>query len=199
MFDTWQNKNISPEKRGRGSTESYGDEFYARYETMDGYTVIYDTDKDIYCFAIPAKGNLISSGIPSYKPIPGGIPRHLQEDKKVRNKKFEEKFQMMRPKKSPPPGVSATLGRNNGLLPGTQLSQESKVRGLTILVNFKDVTTRISKEHVDSLLNGDNFTAHGNSCSVKEYYKTISSNRIVISLDPMNGREELGTNIINAP
>jgi M6 family metalloprotease-like protein len=125
-----------------------------------------------------AKGTLVSSGAPLYKPLPRGIVRHLQEDKKIRNKKFNEKYQMMRPKKSPPPGVSATLGSNNGLLPGTQLSREKKVRGLTILINFKDVTTQIRKADVDALLNGDNFNAYGNSCSVKEYYKKISSNRL---------------------
>lgn len=156
----------------------YGDEFYARYETMDGYTVIYDTDKDTYCFAALAKGALISSGAPIYKPVPLGTVRHLQEDKTVRNKKFDEKYQMMRPSTSPPPGVSATLGRNNGLLPGTRLSRERKVRGLTILINFQDVKTQISIDHVNALLNSDNFSAYGNSCSVKQYYQKISSNRM---------------------
>jgi len=168
-----------PQKNGKDvQLKVYGDEFYARYETMDGYTVLYDTDKETYCFAVLAKGVLISSGAPIYKPMPIGVIRHIQEDKTVRNKKFDEKYQMMRPPNSPPPGVSATLGRNNGLLSGTQLSRESKVKGLTILINFKDVTTRIGKEHVEALLNGDNFSAYGNSCSVKEYYKKISSNRI---------------------
>ena len=168
-----------PQKNGQDvQLRVYGDEFYARYETMDGYTVVYDTDKKLYCFAALAKGLLVSSGAPLFKAVPRGLVRHLQEDKKVRNQKFDEKYQMMRPQKSPPPGVSATLGRNNGLLPGTQLSQEKKVRGLTILVDFQDVTTQITKADVDALLNGDNFTAFGNSCSVKEYYKILSSNKI---------------------
>ncbi len=168
-----------PQKNGKDvQLRVYGDEFYARYEAMDGYTVVYDTDKEQYCFATLAKGILISTGAPIYKPVPGGIVRHLQEDKKVRNKKFAEKHQLMHPKASPPPGVSATLGKNNGLLPGTQLSGQSKVRGLTILINFQDVTTQISRADVDGLLNGDNFNAHGNFCSVKEYYKTLSSNKI---------------------
>jgi M6 family metalloprotease-like protein len=168
-----------PQKNGKDvQLRVYGDEFYARYETMDGYTVLYDTDKEQYCFALPAKGNLISSGAPIYKPVPRGLIRHLQEDKQVRNQKFDERYRLMRPQKAPPPGVSATLGRNNGLLPGTQLSREPKVKGLTILINFQDVTTHISKTDVEGLLNGDNFTAHGNSCSVKQYYKRISSNRM---------------------
>ena len=168
-----------PQKEGKDiQLRVYGDEFYARYETMDGYTVLYDTDKDRYCFAILARGTLVSSGAPVTKPVPNGVIRHLQEDKTVRNKKFDEKYQMMRPENSPPPGVSATLGKNNGLLPGTQLSRETRVNGLTILINFKDVTTQITRDHVSALLNDDHFNAHGNSCSVKAYFKTMSSNRI---------------------
>jgi len=156
----------------------YGDEFYARYENLNGYTVVYDTNKEKYCFATLVKGSLVSSGAPMDKPVPLGIVRSLQEDKKVRNQKFDEKYQMLRPQKSPPPGVSATLGRNNGLLPGTLLSGEQKVRGVTILINFQDVTTQIQKSDVDALLNSDNFNAHGNFSSVKEYYNLLSSNKI---------------------
>ncbi|WP_022665711.1 M6 family metalloprotease domain-containing protein [Desulfospira joergensenii] len=168
-----------PQKNGADiQLRVYGDEFYARYETLDGYTVVYDTDKDLYCFSVLAGGRLVSSGAPTHKPVPLGVVRHLQEDKGIRNSRFDERFRLMRPKKSPPPGVSATLGRNNGLLPGTRLNREARVKGLTILVEFKDVRTRITRDHVDGLLNGENFTAYGNACSVREYYKTMSSSRI---------------------
>src|SRR5262245_18205505 len=29
----------------------FGDEFYARYETLDGHTVVLDTDLGLYCYA----------------------------------------------------------------------------------------------------------------------------------------------------
>lgn len=168
-----------PQKDGQDvQLRIFGDEFYARYETTDGYTVVYDTDVGKYCYAMVVKGHLVSSGAPIYKPVPKMLVRHLQDDKAVRNDKFDQRYDLMRPKASPPPGVSATLGSNNGLLSGTQLSQEAKVQGLTILVNFQDVKTQISSDHVKGLLNGDNFSAYGNSCSVKDYYKFISSNRL---------------------
>ncbi|MBU1171766.1 MAG: M6 family metalloprotease domain-containing protein [Proteobacteria bacterium] len=156
----------------------FGDEFYARYETLDGYTVIYDTRCEKYCFAILIKGHLASSGCPMDKPVPQGLVRHLQEDKDIRNKKFDQKFAMMRPAPEPFPGVSATLGENKGLLPGKQLSRESRVTGLTILIHFKNETSQITPDHVRALLNGDNFTSYGNFCSVKEYYQTLSSGRL---------------------
>ena len=29
----------------------FGDEFYARYETVSGYTVVYDGGRGLYCYA----------------------------------------------------------------------------------------------------------------------------------------------------
>lgn len=156
----------------------FGDEFYARYETLDGYTVVYDTRLEKYCFAVLIKGCLTSSGSPMDKPAPKGIVRHIQEDKDIRNKKFDYKYDIMRPSSSPIPGVEATLGENNGLLPGKQLSREKKVLGLTILINFKDEKTQIPSEKVNELLNGNGFKAYGNACSVKEYYRTMSTGRL---------------------
>lgn len=156
----------------------FGDEFYARYETLDGYTVVYDTQREKYCYAILVKGHLVSSGAPTDKPVPMGLLRHLQEDKEIRNRKFNQKYGMMRPPTEPVPGISATLGTNNGLLPGKQLSREPRVVGLTILINFKNETSEITADHVSTLLNGDNFTAYGNYCSVKEYFKAMSSGRL---------------------
>ena len=156
----------------------FGDEFYARYESLDGYTVVYDTGCEKYCYAILIQGRLASSGAPLDKPIPAGLVRHLQEDKAVRNRKFDQKYNLMRPAIEPIPGISATFGENNGLLPGKQLSRESRVTGLTILINFRNETSMITPEQVGALLNGDQFTLYGNACSVKEYYHTMSSGRL---------------------
>ena len=47
-----------------------GDEHYARYETEDGYTVVYDTDLGLYCYAIKRDGKFVSSKIPVSEPPP---------------------------------------------------------------------------------------------------------------------------------
>jgi hypothetical protein len=39
-----------------------GDEFYARYETGGGYTVVYDTDLRRYCYATVVNGQFASTG-----------------------------------------------------------------------------------------------------------------------------------------
>ncbi|MEI8003618.1 MAG: hypothetical protein WCG94_04725, partial [Methanothrix sp.] len=41
----------------------YGDEFYARHETEDGYTVIYDESLGKFAYALLKNGNFVSSGV----------------------------------------------------------------------------------------------------------------------------------------
>jgi hypothetical protein len=65
-----------------------GDEFYARYETLDGYAAVSDRDKDLFCYAILHQGALLSSGIPVTEPPPVGIPRHLKDSESVRRQRF---------------------------------------------------------------------------------------------------------------
>ena len=58
-----------------------------------------------------------------------------------------------------------TFGPNQGLLEGRVLAQGT-VKGLTILVNFQDVTSTITRADVEAMLNGENYTRNGNMCSV---------------------------------
>ena len=53
-----------------------GDEFYARYETLEGYTVVYDTKRACYCYAVLDEGSLVSCGVPIPKRAPAGTRRH---------------------------------------------------------------------------------------------------------------------------
>jgi M6 family metalloprotease-like protein len=156
----------------------YGDEFYARYETGDGYTVAYDTDEGQYCYAIVLDGRFASSGAPTTKPVPVGIKKHLKESEAVRNEKFEARFARM----SPPEGEGAphhvrTFGANQGLLTGRRVS-EGRVKGLTILVEFDDLSSQVTAQDVDALLNSDNYSQHGNFCSVKAYYDRMSGGKL---------------------
>ncbi len=155
----------------------FGDEFYSRYETLDGYTVVYDPGLEKYCYVILVRGSFASSGTPISKPVPQGIRRHIQEERSVRNRKFDDRYGMMRPASSLPPGVMRTLGRSNGLLRGRQLSI-GKVKGLTVLVNFKNEKTSITPDQVEALSNGENYSDHGNYSSVKTYFQTISSGKL---------------------
>lgn len=154
----------------------FGDEFYARYETIDGYTVVYDIDLGQYCYAILLDGRFASSGVPITKSPLTGIQRHLKEFRNVRNEKFERRHANIRPPESAETLMRAR-GLNEGLLEGRRVSSDN-VRGLTILVEFADVSTNVTANDVDELLNGENYNKHGNYCSVHEYFRLMSNGKL---------------------
>ena len=78
-----------------------GDESYARYETPDGYSVIYDPDLGLYSYALTDDdGRFVSSKIPTNEEPPANLPLHLEESFPVRAAKAEAKI-----KKRSPPGA----------------------------------------------------------------------------------------------
>ncbi len=156
----------------------FGDEFYARRETLGGSTVVYDTDRRCYCYATLAVGRFVSTGIPVYKPAPRGLRRHLKEDPTVRNEKFSQRYAWLRPpEEDADTGGMRTLGPDGGLLSGRKLHR-GPIRGLTVIVNFDDIRTNIATADVDAMFNADNYSEHGNYCSVKTYFETVSSGKL---------------------
>ncbi len=156
----------------------FGDEFYARYEALDGYTVVFDKDYGGYCYALSASGRFVSSGIPIGKPVPTSLRKHLKEDPAIRNDKFERNYNRLRPREvDPDSSATRTIGPDDGLLEGRKLHQGT-VRGLTIIVDFDDVSTNISSQAVEDMFNAANYSAHGNYCSVNEYFKIVSSGKL---------------------
>ncbi len=156
----------------------FGDEFYCRHETLDGYTVIYDTQQRCYCYVTLAEGRFISSGIPVSKSSPQNLRKHLKEDKEVRNEKFSQRHSCIRSKNEEVESeFMRTLGSDEGLLNGRKLHQ-GNIRGLTVIVDFDDIRTNITTEDVDALFNSDNYSENGNYCSVKTYFETMSSGKL---------------------
>jgi M6 family metalloprotease-like protein len=157
----------------------FGDEFYARYENEDGYSVVYDSDISSFCYAVLINGEFVSSGKLLMEDPPPGLRRHLKESDTVRNTKFEQRYASMIPpiEVGPPHETMRTFGANKGLLRGRRASM-GKVRGLTILVQFQDLESAVTADEVSEMLNGENYTANGNFCSVNEYFRLISDNNL---------------------
>lgn len=159
-----------------------GDEFYARSETEDGYTVVYDRVLGMFCYAYLFQGAFISSGIPTIKNAPAGIRKHLRETGSVIESKFNLRFQLREPPVRPGPPVSTylTFGEDNGLLAGDKI-HKGKVLGLTVLVEFQDVSCTVKSQDISSMLNDDGYKGNGNFCSVREYFLMMSGNRLEYS------------------
>jgi M6 family metalloprotease-like protein len=73
--------------------------------------------------------------------------------------------------------IVRVFGPNQGLLEGRVLSQ-GVVKGLTILVNFQDVSSTVTRDDVHEMLNGVNYTRNGNVCSAREYFLRVSSGKL---------------------
>jgi len=157
----------------------YGDEFYSRHENMDGYSVVYDKDRGLYCYAFLISGEFVSSGVDSSLSPPEGVRRHFKESEEVRNRKFEARYARMNPPASAfKPSLNLrTFGAEKGLLEGRRVS-EGEIKGLTVLVQFTDVKSTVTREDVNALLNGQGYHENGNFCSVREYFRLMSSGKL---------------------
>lgn len=158
---------------GEGSVflRSFGDEFYGRLETLDGYTVLTDPEGGI-TYARVDDGRFVSTGVSIVKSPPPGIPKHLQEDPIQRRESFDEVFRTMREE-----SLLETYGPDAGLLRGRKRSI-GNVRGLTIIVEFSDTTAAATRAQVDDLLNLPGYSRGGNLGSVRDYFLTMSSGKL---------------------
>ncbi len=170
---------FSQEKGPDVKLKVFGDEFYSRYETPDGYTAVYDVDLGRFCYAVLIKGEFVSSGIDLSQSPPNKTWRHLKESGEVRNGKFEMRYAKMSPPVQAyrPHASLRTFGSNKGLLEGRRVS-EGDIKGLTILVQFQDVKSTVTREEVERMLNGENYRENGNFCSVREYFRLMSGGKL---------------------
>ncbi len=78
----------------------FGDEFYSRRETQEGYTVIYDESLGQYCYAILQEGEFASSRIVISEPPSTGLQPHLEEAAPIQHEKFSRRYSQLRPSES---------------------------------------------------------------------------------------------------
>ena len=157
----------------------FGDEHYARYENLDGYSAIYDDQLGVFCYARLSAGSFRSTGTPLSARPPAGLVRHLQESQET----IAARAQARKMRRAAMTGglreeaAIRTIGPNQGLLEGRVLSA-GNVKGLTILVNFQDIASTVSRADVDELLNGVNYTKNRNICSAREYFERMSTGKL---------------------
>ncbi|GAA3534171.1 hypothetical protein GCM10022419_011930 [Nonomuraea rosea] len=159
----------------------FGDEHYARYETPDGFTAVYDAATGAYCYADLKDGRLHSTGVRiDSRDAPGDVPRHLRESGAVRAAARMERPGTLSAEAAA--DAAMTFGPTGGLLEGRRLSVGT-VRGLTILVDFADQAATVSRQQVEALLNAPGYRENGNACSVNEYFATVSSGLLQFTND----------------
>lgn len=152
----------------------HGDEYYARYETLGGYSVIYDERIGLYAYAVVISGMFVSTGISIAMPPPVGVVPGLNESDEVRRTKFGLNYAKCEP---PPEKGNETFGPEGGLLRGRRVAF-GPVKGLTILVRFPDVDTSITADDVSQMMNANQYDRNGNYCSVRRYFSLMSTGKL---------------------
>lgn len=177
----------------------FGDDYYARTETEDGYTVVYDATDNSYHYAqVAANGSaLVSHPSLVTDAVPAGLAKHVDLTRAkigqiaVANRdRLDGEQQKIWAEK-----VKAYHLLHNDIydepIPKAKLAAAqiaaapvigSKV-GLTILVQFpKDsnaaVTFPTDQAKIERFCNGVGYTEDGNTGSVRDYYKDQSNGKL---------------------
>ncbi|MGA2091903.1 MAG: M6 family metalloprotease domain-containing protein [Sedimentisphaerales bacterium] len=173
-----------------------GDEFYAVFETLDGYTVVFDPQTKAYHYAhLSADGNnLISVGVEVGKRGPAalGLAKHVRIKPEAVKKQAFERFQRwdqamqvstrwkaMKSERRQAELAAEGQGGSSGLQlqpsPPGSTTTGTKV-GLCLLIDFSDDPATVPQAEIVNFCNGDNYTGYGNNGSVKKYYLDNSNN-----------------------
>jgi M6 family metalloprotease-like protein len=176
----------------------WGDEFSAVFETLDGYTVIFDPALKAYCFAQQgADGNLVSTGVQVHRAQASalGLGQHLrptdaalQEGARARRERWEAGMkieQRWKERKAAQRQMSQAAG-SSGLASKSQTGPPpnptiGNVLGLTLLIDFDDDPATMSQGEIANYCNSDNYTNYDNNGSIKKYFQDNSDDLLIYS------------------
>jgi M6 family metalloprotease-like protein len=165
----------------------WGDQFSARFETLDGDPLIQN----------PATGYYELASVNEFgAAFPSGVAAGADEAAPIREKNLAALSASTRPPSLASPGLPRTvsrwevrLGRKklqslhaSGIAgpagaPPTRTTIGTYV-GLCVLIQFPDVTGTIARADVDDFCNKVGYTGFGNAGSVHDYYVDISGGRL---------------------
>ena len=144
----------------------WGDEYYGVTESLDGHTLVRDPQTLFFCYArLSDDGNdLVSTGIPVGGPLraAGDIPPHLRirpESSTAKALTARERFQQS--------GLRSLRGPTTGA-----------VQGITLIVQFPDLSGTIARSEVNKYCNQVGYTGYGNNGSVRDYFYDVSDGHL---------------------
>ncbi len=164
-----------------------GDEFYAVFETLDGYTVVFDQGQKAYCYATTsaAGGQLVSTGVQAHRATgPSlGLPAHLRANLEVvaqqvsaRYTAWDATVRVSQRWAALKAAAQAAAEKDSFSPPGSP-TVGLKV-GLTMLIDFVDDPGTVPQSEIVKFCNGDKYNGFGNNGSVKEYYAYCSNGKL---------------------
>ncbi len=145
----------------------FGDEFYRRVETLDGYTLIRNNEKWI-CYAQKTRsGDSLSATEMIYDGSQKrmvGFEKSIDISDDARNKRIDESREK-------------TWG-DSGPWNEPVRQESGTIVGATILIDFPDDTATISVQDMNDFMNKPGFSLNGNNGSVRDYYLDMSKGQL---------------------
>ena len=177
------------------SLRVFGDEFYGRTETLDGYTVVFDPATKSYFYAdVSADGQeLVATGVAAWQgQSPSLGPRqtsgHPPAVKKGQGRRplpgmgrrppetSQRWSELKAQRKAYDEAVQAAKSEGGPMPAPPSFTTIGEKVGLTLLIDFSDAPGTIPQANVIDYCNGDNYTGYSNNGSVKKYYQDNSNN-----------------------
>ena len=178
------------------SLRFYGDEFYARTETAEGYTVVFDPVTKSYAYAsLSADGRTlvatemkVGSGNPQTLGVAKRLDIHPEERSAIAKDRFEvwdkttgnsKRWAALKSRMQAVDQAALGTEAVDGplLSPPFSTTVGTKV-GLCLLIDFPDETSSIPQADVADFCNSDSYIGYGNNGSVKKYYQDVSNNKL---------------------
>lgn len=173
----------------------FGDEFYQRVESLDGYTLIRDPDTNWICFAEFNKeeNDFVSTGVKYTKST---SDKHQLETKKRLKKGQKLDINIIKKKAANSKKILLSQGSSqsnttdiiygSGLSDFEMASESKNILGLTLLIKFPDQDTKMTVQDVDDMVNKVGYTDYGNNGSVRDYFYDVSGGAIVYNNHVIN-------------
>ena len=167
-----------------------GDEFYANFETLDGFTVVFDQDLQAYCYAELSgdESRLISTRVlvQAGDPEALGLDKHLRLGPEAVRKQVDKRYARwdaatktsQRWAQLKAAAQLASSGNVNAPPGSTTTGQKS---GLCLLIDFDDDPATIPQAEIVNFCNGDSYAGYGNNGSIKKYFKDNSNGLLTYS------------------
>lgn len=162
-----------------------GDDFYAVFETLDGYTVLLDKVLLAYVYAeLNADGSeLLSTGVLVGQNRPAALQPHLRintEDAirqaRARRELWEQQTgirERWRALKRERHNYERALADGPSLMAPPRTVGE--IKGIVLLIDFDDDPQVVSREEINDFCNEPGYTGYGNNGSVRDYYLDVSN------------------------
>ncbi|MEG1909699.1 MAG: hypothetical protein RR190_01880, partial [Bacteroidales bacterium] len=166
----------------------HGDEYRSWISTPDGYSIMQGKD-GFYEYVEKIKNGVsISSGIRVHElslreqseiQLLKKLRKNLSPQSNTESKTHSKQMLLPESERKSPKSITSPH-HGQWLFPGAyDFASRDSFNVIVVLVNFPDCPLQYPLSTYDSLLNGVNYTGHGNHGSVRDYFQDMSQGRFI--------------------